>query len=431
MTGRPFACPAVGTERAHAFPPIIFMTKWNPKPRIWLPSCAAGATSQERRSWADVVEMYHRGELAPDDQVMLPGKEDWVRLADTPLSRESARDAGHNSAPERPATPERSAPQQENDSEASLSQESAAREYADLAEKMRGGSVTIEMLIEAGDLAAESGDKEAARTHFQEALDMEPFHGRTRQAIRRRFTPSERKEFRNVERPEAVWDDIGSLLSFPFARGPVYAAVPAGVIFLLSFIPGGGFAVGMLLFLWGYQVVGHVVRGGDSPPLWHRAQSDPLHEIFLPLGAALCVVIEYAAVFAGLAQVGVMLEGKSVGLVEFISHSPFMLITIFITLIASLPAVVTLIAFRDNPFAAALPNNVVRTAVALGSEYALNLFLILVLAFPIAILKILIGDVPVVGNLIVAVLLAVVTPMVGMMLATMLARNEHSLERLR
>ncbi|MCH7548013.1 MAG: tetratricopeptide repeat protein [Candidatus Krumholzibacteriota bacterium] len=308
----------------------------------------------------------------------------------------------------------------------------AAAEYTELLERMRGARITVELLIEAGELAAETGEREAARRHFQEALDLEPFHGRVRQAIRRRFSTEERREFRNIERPPAVWDDLGELVMYPFARGYVHAAVPAGVVLVLSFIPFGELVAGMLLFLWGYHVVGSVVRGDELPPLWHRALADPLREIILPLGAALAVVVEYSVVFAGVAALGMMVEQKSdITVVQYISQSPFMLVGVAMTLLVSLPAVVTLIAFRENPFTVIMPQNVVRAAIALGSEYALTLFLILALAFPVAIIEILMGWVPVLGNVLGAAALAVAVPMAGLMLGKMLVRNEHKLARRR
>ena len=330
----------------------------------------------------------------------------------------SSDDAGEGVATETPRANDRAA--------------AAAEEYSGLCERMRGEPHTIELLTEAAELAFESGDPEAAHAHYQEALDLEPFNGRVRQSIRRRFKQSDRSQFRNIERPAPVWDDLVALVTYPFARGPVYPAVPAGVLFVLSFLPFGMSVGGFLLFLWGYQVMGSAVRGDDQPPMWHRALGDPIREIYLPLGAAIAVVIEYGAAFAALGGLGMFIEGKSdISVASYIAHSPFMIVFIALFALTCLPAVVTLIAFRENPFTALLPQNVFRTGMALGSEYLLTLFLLLAMAFPVAIISILIGGVPVLGNLVGAVALAVTVPIGGFMMGKLLARNEHKLTRLR
>jgi hypothetical protein len=372
-----------------------------------------GATQEEQWSWEDIEDMSREGDLSANSRVFLPDRNTWVRLADTDLS--GCFD------------PEDITPVEAPVDEKALAQE----EYTLVRERLVREGQSADLLVEAGRLASESGDREASRRHFQDALDLQPFHGRARGEITRRFSRVECLKFRYLERPHAVWDDFEELVTYPLAAGPIYAAVPAVVAAILSFVPFGGWVTGLLFFLWGYQIMRHVSRGINAPPLWHAAFADPMREIVLPVAAAVAVALEYGLVFFGIARGAMFLEKESGSVAEYISGSPILIVTIPVILIALLPAIVLLIAHRSNPFIALLPWKVVRCAIRVEVEYATTLLLLLVTAFLVGLVGFVAGGIPVAGNIIHAAVLSYAVGMSGFVMGRLLGRNGHLLDRRR
>ncbi|MDH3198962.1 MAG: hypothetical protein OEO21_12065 [Candidatus Krumholzibacteria bacterium] len=368
-----------------------------------------GATQEEQWTWDDLESLCESGALTPGARVFLPDKNEWVCAEETDLravfARASSRTPGGD--------------------ETAATREALQGDYQATLARLSERPDAVDVLAEAGRLAFELGDRDAARGHFQAALEAHPYHPRTAQEVRRRFARGEARTFRLIQRPNALWDDLGELWRFPFARGPLYVALPALVFTVLAFVPHGTIAIAVLAFAWGQQVMREAAGGASLPPLWHRALADPLREVVLPLfaWAGSCALL--TALFFGIAR-GLMFIDSSVAdtALEYLLRSPVLTVMAVLAAVGYLPAAAVTAAARQ-PLAALDPVRVVRAALRMEMEYILSVLFLLVLAFVGGMLWVATKGIPVAGNVLLGATVAVLVPMGGLVLGRLLGRTAH------
>lgn len=367
-----------------------------------------GSTQEEQWSWEALGDLCRAGELHSRDRVFLPEQNEWVCVSDTELAAELPRDA----AEEADGNPAAENPLED--------------EYRAALEQLEAAPESVDALIEAGALAHDLGDTEASRRHFQTALDLQPFHGRAAQDIRRRFSPAECRQFRLLTRPAQAWDDLGETGAFAFTRGWVHAVVPAAVLALISLVPGSGPFTAMLLLWWTAVTASCVARGDDRVVTWTLAVERPLSLALLAVGAVV-VVAEIAVVLTGLGALGMLVEGKSaLGLGAYAAGSPLIVVCGALLSAAYIPGVVAALA-GPRPARAMAPWLVVRDMITMGQEYVLTAFVMGLLALVCAGVYAVTSIIPVFGEIIAASAAAVLAPTAGYVVGRLRARFAHKL----
>lgn len=365
-----------------------------------------GATQEEEWTWGEIADRCRSGEFGAETQIYLPDESRWVHVDETDLAGAEADVESEEPDPER---------------------EALEREYAELLERLSDPPSSVEPWIEAGCMASDLGDTEAARSHFQAALDSHPFHTRVSHEVKRRFTPAEYRSFRLLERPTPVWDNLSELIEYPLSRGWSYLAAPAALFGALLFLPGGGIVVGELALLWCCLALASVSSGRSQPPAWRRAIADPLHRLALPVGALAGVSIQWLVVFWGVARMGMLAEGKSdVGVLSYIGASPVLTVAMALCALAYLPAVMISItpSWRET-LRVLNPWMVVRSMIRMGMEYAMSALLLFALAVLLGVLGAATLRIPVAGRLVWAAALAFAVPATALVLGRLSSRTTH------
>jgi hypothetical protein len=373
-----------------------------------------GSTQEEPWSWDAIEEKCRNGQFTAETQIFLPDKNTWVRAADTELRsffKESDR-------PKPEEAPEEAEPE---DSELET-------EYREAARLAGEHSKDVDAQVDAGRLAAELGDREAARKYFQTALRLKPFHRRVAQEVLRRFSKSECKEFLYLQRDPPVWDEPADLVTFPLSAGPLYLAVPAAALFVLLLIPFGFLVAATAAYLWGLQVARRSADGDTEPPLWHAALANPVREIVLPLLAAAAVVGECVLVVYCVGRLAVLAAGSELSAFHYVGESPVLSVTLTVVALAYLPAVFVKTTHSVGMIVNLLnPLSIVRAIARMGQEYVISALAILLLAFIMGGVKFLVGGVPALGKLCLAVAAAVFVPVAGFILGRLTGRMRHIL----
>jgi hypothetical protein len=358
--------------------------------------------------------MCRNGQFSANTRIFFPDKNAWVRAGETELESYFEDD-------ERRVSDE--APEGADPVASELD-----TEYQEALRLAGENPKDVDALVEAGRLAAESDDRDAAREHFQAALHIRPFNQRVAQEVQRRFSKSECREFLYLRRDMPVWDEPADLLAYPIASGPLYLAAPAAVLFVLSLIPFGSLVAAPAAFLWCLQVARHTADGTTTPPLWHAALANPVREIILPLLAAVAVAGECAMVVYGVGRLAVLLSGEEVSAFQYVAESPVLSVTLTVVALAYLPAVfvkvthsVGIILNLLNPWA------VIRSVIRMEQEYIVSALATLALAFVLGGMWFLVGGVPVLGKLILAAFAAVFIPVAGYILGRLTGRMRHVL----
>jgi len=375
-----------------------------------------GATQEEQWTWDEIADRCRSGEFGAGTRIFMPAENRWVCVEESDLYAElTAHDGAAASGETGAGRAERA------------EREALEREYADALEQIEQSPDSVDVLIAAGSVAAELGDKDAARAHFQGALDRNPFHARVANEVKRRFGAAECRSFRLLERPAPVWDNVADLLNFALASGWLYLAAPAAAFAALLFVPGGGVVVGEVAVLWCYLSLCAVAAGRTEPPSWGRMRKDPLHQLLVP-GVALTVVsVQWLVVFWGVARIGMLLEHKhDVGVLSYIGASPVLTIAMTLCALCYLPAVMVLI--RPSMRATArvlLPWVVVRAIVKMELEYATSALLLFAVAVVVGVVGVVTGGIPVVGKLVWAGAVALAVPASAFILGRMRSRTAH------
>src|SRR5712672_1298908 len=253
-----------------------------------------GSTREEQWTWNDVEQLCPSGGLTPGARIFAPDEERWAAIEETRLSGELKAGAAAGS--------------EEAEGRANIEQE-----YKAALERIEEEPELLEARLDAGILAAELGQREEARAHFQTVLHRYPYHARAAQEVQRRFSKVEQKTFRYLNRPAAVWEDAGDLLRIPFARGPLYVMVPTLVFELLSFVPFGDVATTAIAFLWAFQIMEYTARGGAKPADWNRSFNDPWKKLARPAMLMSGVVAQWLLIVFGAAKLETIAKPGSTG----------------------------------------------------------------------------------------------------------------------
>jgi hypothetical protein len=371
-----------------------------------------GSTREEQWSWSDVEELCRSGELTPRARIFLPDEERWATIEETRL----ATNAG-------PAAPAKGSEEDER-------RASVEAEYKAALERVNEDPDLLEALLDAGNLASELGLREEARAHFQTVLHRYPYHARAAQEVHRRFNKAEQKSFRYLERPAPVWDDLGDLLRVPFARGPLYVAIPAAAFSALAWVPGGGLMCAALVFLWAFQVMEYTARGANKPAEWNRSFKDPWRKLGRPAALMAAVMAQGLLLMVGAALLAFRLKGAAdMSLWSFAAQSPVMMVLGSLLGVLYLPAAMVSIGGFTGSMARTLdPRHLGRTIVRMEHEYVYTVFIVTGIGVALGVVRIVGGLVPVAGEIVFGTALACATPMIGLALGRLLGRMGHVIE---
>jgi hypothetical protein len=371
----------------------------------------AGSTREEQWTWNDVEQLCRSGALTAGARIFLPDEERWAAIEETRLASElNAGPKGNTDV---------------DDARAGIEQE-----YKEALERVETEPENLEAHLDAGILAAELGRREEARVHFQTVLHRYPYHARAAQEVQRRFNKIEQRTFRYLNRPAPVWEDVLDLVRIPFGRGPLYVMVPTLAFGLFSFVPGGWIASAAIAFLWAFQVMEYTARGGVKPPDWNRSFNDPWKKLLRPALLMSAVVAQWLVIVIAAAKGESMLKhGGNVSLWHYVTQSPILLVTGSILGLLYLPAaMVSLGGFTGSVTKTLDPRRLVRTIVRMEHEYVYSVMLIAALVLVLGAVRMTIGRIPVVGDLVLAWALACASPMCGLILGRLLGRMGHVIE---
>ena len=375
-----------------------------------------GATQEEQFDWAAIEDMCRSGQLTPDAQIFLPGKNKWARAEETdlrPLFGAALK-------------PLASGVQEEEEGGGEV--EALESEYAEALDTISRHPDAAKGYVEAGRVAAIRGDRELARDHFQKALELEPFNSRVANEVMRRFSKTECLQFQFLRRDPPVWDEPGELLGYPFSMGPLYLAIPAAALLILSFVPFGVFIAAPLAYLWCIQSARHTADGATTMPEWNWSLRNPAREIILPLLAGALVAVQSILVVYGVGRAVGALTGREGTAFFHVVESPVLLVTLTLTGLVYLPAVLVKITHSVGIIVHLLnPYSVVRSMVRMGQEYAVTASITVVLAFLLGGIRFLLGDIPVIVDIVFAGAAALFIPALGLLLGRQASRKRHVL----
>jgi Protein of unknown function (DUF4013) len=371
-----------------------------------------GSTREEQWSWSDAEGLCRSGELSAGARIFLPDEQRWAAIEETRLAS-----ALKDRAPG-------------EDGEKDDDRTGIEQEYKSTLERIAEDPDLLEAQLDAGILAAELGLREEARAHFQTVLHRYPYHARTAQEVHRRFNRAEQKKFRYLDRPAAVWEDAGDLLRIPFARGPLYVVIPAAAIALLSWMPGGQVISLALVFLWSFQIMEYTARGANKPADWNRSFKDPWKKLVRPALLMAIVVAQWLLIVLAAATLeSALKDGKTESFWQFVTQSPVLLVVGSILGLLYLPAAMVSIGGFTGSVAKTLdPRRLVRTIARMEHEYVYSVMLIAAVVLLLGVLRMTLGAIPVVGDVVFAAALACAAPMCGLILGRLLGRMGHVIE---
>jgi hypothetical protein len=375
-----------------------------------------GATKEEQWSWEAIKEMCASGQFSPDTRIFFSDKNAWVCAGDTELKAffgavENRSQIGEGAV------------------ETNEDREALESEYNEVLRRVGAKPELIEGYIEAGRLATELNDRQAATRHFQTALDLQPFNARVVQEIKRRFSKAECRDFRCFEREAPVWDNLHELVTYPLSRDIRYPGITAAVTAVFLFIPYGGYVVGVLYFLWCMQVARQTAAGSVHLPLWHPAFADPVRELILPLVAGSLVLVEFFLVFGAIARLSMLVgQENTVSVLEYLRNSPILVVLMSVVGIAYLPAVFVRMSNSVGMMIGLLnPWKIVRLAVRMEQEYLMSVFMLFAVGLAVGVLRLLMGGIPILGKAVLAASIAYTLPIAGFIFGRLLARMRHVL----
>jgi hypothetical protein len=371
-----------------------------------------GSTREEQWSWNDLEQLCRTGDLTARTRIFLPDEQRWVALEETRLAAASGEPGAANRGGE---DEHRSA---------------VEAEYQAALARANEDPGLLEARLDAGILAAELGRKDEAREHFQSVLHRFPYHARTAGEVHRRFSRAEQRSFRYLDRPAPVWDDLGDLVRMPFARGPLYVAIPAAVFAALSWVPGGSFAIAAIVFLWAFQIMEYTARGANKPAQWNRSFSDPVRKLARPAALMSAVVGQWAMIVLGGAAIAWRLKGPGdVSLWGFTVQSPVMLVLGSLIGVLYLPAAMVSIGGFTGSVARTLdPRHLGRTIVRMEHEYVYTVFILAGIGVALGLVRMVTGMIPIAGDVVFGTALACATTMAGLVLGRLLGRMGHVIE---
>lgn len=372
-----------------------------------------GSTREEQWSWEEIENLCRSGDLTRRARIFLPEENRWAELGETRLAAIAAGSKPAAAAPE--------------DDAASEAQKKLEAEYQAALEQAEAAPEDLEARLDAGVIAAQLGNREEAKNHFQFVLHRYPYHARAAQEVKRRFSKVELRTFRYLDRPAPIWEDLGELATMPLARGPMYVIVPAAVIAGLSFVRFGGILASALVFLWMFQVMEYTARGANKPPEWDRSFADPWRKLVRPALLMAVVALQLGVIVFAAAKGVMLIEGvKDITLWRYIAGSPIFVVAASIVLALYLPAAfVSIGGFAGPPTKTLDPRRIVKMIIRMEHEYIYTVVIVAVIGIATAIVCGITGMVPVFGNLARGAVLAYATPAVGLVLGRLLGRVGH------
>jgi hypothetical protein len=374
-------------------------------------------TEEEQHSWEFIEKACRAGQFTPETRIFFPDKNMWVRAGDTDLQL---------LFPAQPAAAKNQAPAAQEPDDAETSALEA--EYNEALDRVAQQPSDVDARVEAGRLAAELDQRDAARKHFQNALNLSPFNTRVANEVMRRFSRSECRSFQYLRRDPPVADDPAELLTYPFAAGPLHVAIPAAALLVLSLVPNGQFAAIPLAYLWMVQVARRVAAGSRTPPTGKEALANPVREIILPLLAGAVVAAECALVVYGVGRASMAVGGGEGSAFQYVANSPVLSVTLAVAALAYLPAVMTKTIHSVGFLIPLLnPQSVVRSVVRMDQEYAVSALIVLFLAAVLGGMRLLLDGIPFVGKLVFVLAAAWAIPAAGLVLGRLAGRMRHVL----
>jgi hypothetical protein len=373
-----------------------------------------GSTREEQWTWQEIEDLCRSGELSASVRIFLPDEDRWAALGETRFA-----DCLPGASP--------------GAADGAVVDDEHARietEYKTALERLAESPDELEAHLDAGVLAGQLGRREEARGHFQTVLHRYPYHARAAQEVKRRFSKAEQKVFRYLDRPAPVWEDLAELATMPLARSPLYVVIPAAVLAGLSWVPGGAIIGSVLVWLWLFQIMEYTARGATRPADWNRAFADPWRKLVRPVLLMSAVVVQWGIVIVGGTKLSMMVQGRGgESLWEFLGRSPVAIVAASIVAAIYLPAAMVSIGGFTGSVAKTLdPRRLVRTIIRMEHEYIYSVALIAAIGLPVAVVRGVVGGIPVAGNIVAAAALAYAAPMWGLVLGRLLGRMGHVIE---
>ncbi len=370
----------------------------------------AGATREEEWTRSELEAMARAGEVGPDDRLYDPERDAWVPLSETDLA-----EALPTGAPV-------------DDAEAA-GREALRDEYDAVRERLRAEPDSIELLVEAGRLASELGDRAAASSHFQRALDARPFHPRVAREARQRLSPAECRRLRFLDRPDAPWDDLVAVAAWPLGGGAAAFVAPMALACaLLVLVPGGAWwvlGVGVVLCALHARAA---ARGASCAPRWSALASpvrDALARVTATALPIAMVVAAFAALAAALARYASPIPR---GPLEYLGASPVLLVLFAASMVVWTPAVVAVASAASRPRVALAPWRVAAAAARMGGEFVTSVLLVAAMAFAFGWLGLAAASVPGAGVLVASAAVGYAVPVVGAVAGRLGARQVHRID---
>jgi hypothetical protein len=284
-----------------------------------------GSLKEETWESEDLAAVCRAGRMSPNSLVFIPDEGGWKPLHETVFA-------------------EYFGVEQAAVSEATQNDEISAR-YTALLSELHDNPDDVDLTLHAGELALAGGDVEAATRHYQRALEINPYHPRVAQEAKRNLPATKWRTLRFLDKPPHVWEEPLALVAYPLSRGPVYFALPAAVVFGLSFTPWTLIPAVLALTLWAVEVIRASAAKEKTPPLWHGLAGDPVGRAVSPLVAAAAHMALVVAPFVAAAGVLVALgKGSGTDIASTLQKSPVMMVMVVTGAILYLPAAATVAA---------------------------------------------------------------------------------------
>ena len=312
-----------------------------------------GAVQEEPWEWEDLEALCRSGRLSPDSLIFMPEENDWKKAADTELAPlfEAVDESGGES------------------SETDL--EEMAEAYRNVLEQVEQNPDLLATTLNAAEIAIALGNREAAQTHYQDALNRHPYHPRAVQEAKKNLAPDEWGQLRYLSQPPSIWTRMDSIFSYPLARGPLYLVIPTLVLSGLWWVPGMSVLGGAILFLWGIQVLRSSALLEPTPPLWHRLFTEPGEALLKPILLAAVVGLEVYLPFIIFGQMLVSSSASGApNAFLALQTSPFLTVLIFTITLIYVPAALVVGMFPGGKVSDAFnPVNVVKAMGIMEKEY--------------------------------------------------------------
>jgi hypothetical protein len=343
-----------------------------------------GALKEEFWEWAAIEEMCRAGKLSPQSLIFLPEEDAWKKLSESKLA--SCFPKSDGAAAAKAGSPPETGGHRE--------------EYDGVLEQIRTSPGDAGLRVTAAQIALAMGKTERARDHFQEALEIQPYHPRVAQEAKRNLPPSVWKTLKCLEKPAPVWDDPAAVFGFPYSRGPAYLAAASALLFGLMWSLWTVVPAFLLLSLWVTETARRASRGETRAPLWDGFAGDPLGRIARPLAVAMLGALEVVAVFAAIGEVLLLAKLSNEPNFFFAVWKSELLVVIFSTVsILYLPAVMMLsITPAARMTEAVDPRVVVRAIRLMEGEYLLCVLFAAILFSATWGIEALLGGVPLVDR---------------------------------